>query len=152
MAVKSNNEIVKTGRRKCSIAVAKLVKGKGNIIINGKTLKGYFGNRPTLEMMIFRPLVLTENENKFDIRVRAIGGGVSAQAGAIRHAISRALVEINEEFNSKEEALAYLENLKSLGYIIIDPLFTNDTKVEKDSLNKTFANIEYESVPCNIKE
>ena len=97
MAVKSNNEIVKTGRRKCSIAVAKLVKGKGNIIINGKTLKGYFGNRPTLEMMIFRPLVLTENENKFDIRVRAIGGGVSAQAGAIRHAISRALVELSEE-------------------------------------------------------
>ena len=97
MAVKSNNEIVKTGRRKCSIAVAKLVKGKGNIIINGKTLKGYFGNRPTLELMIFRPLVLTENENKFDIRVRAIGGGVSAQAGAIRHAISRALVELSEE-------------------------------------------------------
>ena len=97
MAVKSNNEVVKTGRRKCSIAVAKLVKGKGNIIINGKTLKGYFGNRPTLEMMIFRPLVLTENENKFDIRVRAIGGGVSAQAGAIRHAISRALVELSEE-------------------------------------------------------
>ena len=97
MAVKSNNEIVKTGRRKCSIAVAKLVKGKGKIIVNGKTLKGYFGNRPTLEMMIFRPLVLTENENKFDIRVRAIGGGVSAQAGAIRHAISRALVELSEE-------------------------------------------------------
>jgi small subunit ribosomal protein S9 len=97
MAVKSNNEVVKTGRRKCSIAVAKLTKGKGKIIVNGKTLKGYFGNRPTLEMMIFRPLVLTENENKFDIRVRAVGGGVSSQAGAIRHAISRALVEVSEE-------------------------------------------------------
>ena len=107
MAVKSNNEIVKTGRRKCSIAVAKLVKGKGRVFINGKTLKGYLGNRPTLEMMIFRPLVLTENENKFDIRVRAVGGGVSAQADAIQLAISRALVEINEEFKPtlKQEGL-----------------------------------------------
>ena len=57
MATKNTQEIIKTGRRKCSIAVAKLVKGKGRVFINGKTLKGYLGNRPTLEMMIFRPLV-----------------------------------------------------------------------------------------------
>lgn len=97
MADKKANEVVTTGRRKCSIAVAKVVKGKGRIFINGKTLKGYFGNRPTLEMMIFRPLVLTDNQDKYDVKVKAVGGGVTSQAGAIRHAISRALLEINVE-------------------------------------------------------
>ena len=97
MADKKANEVVTTGRRKCSIAVAKVVKGKGRIFINGKTLKGYFGNRPTLEMMIYRPLVLTDNQDKYDVRVKAVGGGVAAQAGAIRHAISRAILEINVE-------------------------------------------------------
>lgn len=95
--IKNKNEVVKTGRRKCSIAVAKVVKGKGRVFINGKTLKGYFGNRPTLEMMIFRPLVLTDNQDKYDVRVKAVGGGVASQAGAIRHAISRAMLEINVE-------------------------------------------------------
>ncbi len=97
MADKKANEVVTTGRRKCSIAVAKVVKGKGRIFINGKTLKGYFGNRPTLEMMIYRPLVLTDNQDKYDVRIKAVGGGVTAQASAIRHAISRALLEINIE-------------------------------------------------------
>ena len=109
MAVKTENknEIVKTGRRKCSIAVAKVVSGKGRIFVNGKTLKGYFGNRPSLEMTIYRPLVLTENQDKFDVRVKAVGGGVSAQADAIQLAISRALVEANEEYKStlKQEGL-----------------------------------------------
>ena len=103
----NKNEVVKTGRRKCSIATAKVVSGKGRVFVNGKTLKGYFGNRPSLEMTIYRPLVLTENQDKFDIRVKAIGGGVSAQADAIQLAISRALVDINEEFKQplKQEGL-----------------------------------------------
>lgn len=103
----NKNEIVKTGRRKCSIAVAKVASGKGRVIVNGKSLKGYFGNRPSLEMTIFRPLVLTENQDKFDIKIKAIGGGVSAQADAIQLAISRALVEINEEYKPtlKQEGL-----------------------------------------------
>ena len=100
-ATKDNKkEKIKTGRRKCSIAVAKVVSGKGRVFVNGKTLKGYFGNRPSLEMTIFRPLVLTENQDKFDVRVKAIGGGVSAQADAIQLAISRALVEMNEEYKA----------------------------------------------------
>jgi len=90
--------IMATGRRKTAIAVAKLTKGKGKVIINGKSLAAYLGNRPNLEMMIYRPLALTENQDKMDVRVRAIGGGVSAQAGAIRHAISRALLKVSEEY------------------------------------------------------
>ena len=103
----ANEEIMATGRRKTSIAVVKLVKGKGRMFVNGKTLKGYFGNRPSLEMSIYRPLVLTENQDKFDVRVKAVGGGVSAQADAIQMAISRALVEANEEFKPalKQEGL-----------------------------------------------
>ena len=96
----NKNEIVKTGRRKCSIAVAKVVSGKGRIFVNGKTLKGYFGNRPSLEMTIYRPLVLTENQDKFDVRVKAVGGGIVAQAAAIRHGISRALLKANEEYKA----------------------------------------------------
>ncbi len=107
MAVENKNEIVKTGRRKCSIAVAKVTTGKGRIFVNGKTLKGYFGNRPSLEMLIYKPLVLTDNQEKLDIRVKAIGGGVSAQADAIKHAISRALLAMNEEYKPvlKQEGL-----------------------------------------------
>ena len=92
-----SKEIMATGRRKTSIAVVKLVKGKGRIFVNGKTLQAYIGNRPAVELMIFRPLVLTDNQEKYDVRVKAVGGGIVAQAGAIRHGISRALVLANEE-------------------------------------------------------
>ncbi|MCX4274808.1 MAG: 30S ribosomal protein S9 [Candidatus Gastranaerophilales bacterium] len=107
MAAENKNTVVKTGRRKCSIAVAKVSSGKGRVFVNGKTLRGYFGNRPSLEMTIFRPLVLTDNQDKLDVNVKAIGGGVSAQADAIKHAISRALLEINEEYKPvlKQEGL-----------------------------------------------
>jgi small subunit ribosomal protein S9 len=93
----ADKEIMATGRRKTSVAVVKLVKGKGRIFVNGKTLRDYIGNRPAVEMMMFRPLVLTENQDKFDVRVKAVGGGVVAQCGAIRHGISRALVKLSEE-------------------------------------------------------
>ena len=93
-------EFMATGRRKCAIAVVKLVKGKGRIFVNGKKLADYIGNMPSVEMMIYRPLVLTENQDKFDVRVKAVGGGIVAQASAIRHAISRALLKSNEEYKT----------------------------------------------------
>ena len=94
------NEIIATGRRKNSIAVVKLVKGKGRIFVNGKTLQAYIGNRPAVEMMIYRPLVLTENQDKYDVKVKAVGGGVVGQSGAIRHGIARALLKSNEEYKA----------------------------------------------------
>ena len=107
MAGTNKEMIMATGRRKCAVAVVKLVKGKGRIFVNGKTLQAYIGNMPAVEMMVYRPLVLTENQDKFDVRVKAVGGGVSAQADAIQLAISRALVEANEEFKPalKQEGL-----------------------------------------------
>lgn len=86
-----------TGRRKCSIARVKLVAGKGRVFINNRTIKDYIGNRPALEMMVYQPLVLTQNENSFDVHVKVVGGGISSQASAIRHGISRALLLVNEE-------------------------------------------------------
>ena len=96
----ADKEIMATGRRKTSIAVVKLVKGKGRIFVNGKTLKNYIGNRPAIEMLVYRPLVLTDNQEKYDVKVKAVGGGVVAQCGAIRHGISRALVKTNEEYKN----------------------------------------------------
>ena len=96
----ANTEIITTGRRKNSIAVVKLVKGKGRIFVNGKTLAAYIGNRPAVEMMIYRPLVLTENQDKYDVKVKAVGGGIVGQSGAIRHGIARALLKANEEYKA----------------------------------------------------
>ena len=96
----AKDEIIATGRRKNSIAVVKLVKGKGRIFVNGKTLAAYIGNRPAVEMMIYRPLVLTENQDKYDVKVKAVGGGVVGQSGAIRHGITRALLKANEEYKA----------------------------------------------------
>ena len=83
-----------------AIAVVKLVKGKGRVFVNGKTFADYFGNRAALEMMVYRPLALTDNQEAYDVKVKAVGGGVAAQAGAIKHGISRALLKVNEEYKS----------------------------------------------------
>ena len=103
----ADKEVMATGRRKTAIAVVKLVKGKGRVFVNGRTFSDYFGNRAALEMAVYRPLALTDNQEKYDVRVKAVGGGVSAQAGAIKHGISRALLKINEEYKSilKSEGL-----------------------------------------------
>ena len=103
----ADKEIMATGRRKTAIAVVKLVKGKGRVFVNGKTFADYFGNRAALEMMVYRPLALTDNQEAYDVKVKAVGGGVAAQAGAIKHGISRALLKVNEEYKSvlKSEGL-----------------------------------------------
>ena len=108
----ADKEIMATGRRKTSIAVVKLVKGKGRIFVNGKTLKNYIGNRPAIEMLVYRPLVLTDNQEKYDVKVKAIGGGVVAQCGAIRHGISRALLTVDGD---------YRPALKKAGFLTRDP-------------------------------
>jgi len=122
-------EIMATGRRKCAIAVVKLVKGKGRIFINGKTLPNYIGNRPAIEMMMFKPLVLTDNQEKYDIKVKAVGGGIVAQAGAIRHGISRALLKLNEEYRNV---------LRSEGLLTRDPRIKERKKYGRKRARKKF--------------
>ena len=128
MATKEK-ETVATGRRKTSIAVVKLVKGKGRIFVNGKTLQAYLGNRPAVEMLVFRPLVLTDNQEKFDVRVKAVGGGIVAQAGAIKHGISRALVKFNEEYKNV---------LRSEGLLTRDPRVKERKKYGRKKARKRF--------------
>ena len=103
-----DNEIMATGRRKTSIAVVKLVPGKGRVFVNGKTFDGYFGNLPILEMMVYRPLALTDNQEKYDVKVKVFGGGVSSQAGAIAHGISRALLEASADYRPALKAAGFL--------------------------------------------
>ena len=86
-----------TGRRKSSVARVRLVPGEGKIIINQRELDDYFGLK-TLELIVNQPLELTETKGKYDVLVNVIGGGVSGQAGAIRHGIARALLKVDEEF------------------------------------------------------
>lgn len=85
-----------TGRRKKSVARVRLLPGSGSIIINGRDIDDYFG-LATLKLIVRQPLVLTQTENKFDIHCRVHGGGISGQAGAIRHGIARALTAVDIE-------------------------------------------------------
>ena len=101
-----------TGRRKSSVARVRLVPGNGNITINGRTIDDYFGLE-TLKVIVRQPLVLTKTLEKFDIIVKVEGGGFTGQAGAIRHGIARALLEVDEE--------AFRATLKAAGYLTRDP-------------------------------
>ena len=100
-----------TGRRKSSIARVRLVPGEGKVIINNRELSAYFGLK-TLELIIKQPLVLTENIGKYDVIANVTGGGISGQAGAIRHGISRALLKVDME---------YRPALKKAGFLTRDP-------------------------------
>ena len=84
-----------TGRRKSSTARVFMKKGKGNITINARTLEQYFG-RETGRMIVRQPLETIEMTKNFDINITVTGGGISGQAGAIRHGITRALIEYDE--------------------------------------------------------
>jgi small subunit ribosomal protein S9 len=85
-----------TGRRKEAVARVRIVPGKGKITINDRTIEEFFGLE-TLRMIVKQPLVVTNNEAKYDVIVKVIGGGYTGQAGAIRHGLSRALLQVNEE-------------------------------------------------------
>ena len=80
-----------TGKRKNSIARVWLKKGEGNIIINGKSIKDYF-SRPVLQMIVNQPLEIIQSVGNYDIKATVKGGGLSGQAGALRHGISKALI------------------------------------------------------------
>ncbi|SHI77424.1 30S ribosomal protein S9 [Lutispora thermophila] len=100
-----------TGRRKHAVARVRLVPGDGKIIINGRNIDDYFGME-TLKLITRQPLVLTNTLNKFDVIANVRGGGYTGQAGAIRHGISRALLEADK---------ALRPILKKAGFLTRDP-------------------------------
>lgn len=101
-----------TGRRKSSVARVRVYKGTGKITINSRNIDEYFGLE-TLKLIVRQPLVLTETQDQFDIICSVSGGGVTGQAGAIRHGISRALLEYDSE-NLRQK-------LKKAGFLTRDP-------------------------------
>ncbi len=107
-----------TGRRKSAVARVILTPGKGNIVVNGRDVNEYFPFA-VLVMDLKQPLVLTNNEETFDITVNVKGGGFSGQAGAIRHGITRALLEVDKANEGKEDS--YRKILKAAGFITRDP-------------------------------
>ena len=108
---KASNKCYGTGRRKKSIARVYLVPGTGNITINNRNIDNYFGLE-TLKMVVRQPLAATETADKFDVLVNVHGGGTTGQAGAIRHGISRALLQADAE---------YRPVLKKAGFLTRDP-------------------------------
>ena len=101
-----------TGRRKSSVARVRVYQGTGSITINGRSIDDYFGLE-TLKLIVRQPLALTETEGKFDIVCTVAGGGVTGQAGAIRHGIARALLQANSD--------EYRPTLKAAGFLTRDP-------------------------------
>lgn len=99
-----------TGRRKSSVARVFLKPGKGEFTVNGKPVDTYF-SRETGRMVVRQPIVLTENLSKFDIKVNVLGGGESGQAGAVRHGITRALIDFDANLKSA---------LKQAGFVTRD--------------------------------
>ncbi|RRD95358.1 30S ribosomal protein S9 [Clostridiales bacterium COT073_COT-073] len=100
-----------TGRRKSSVARVYLVPGNGNITINGKNIEEYFGLE-TLKVIVRQPLVLIGALDRYDVKVTVKGGGFTGQAGAIRHGISRALLEVDADNRPA---------LKKEGFLTRDP-------------------------------
>ena len=100
-----------TGRRKSSVARVRILPGTGAITINGRDIDDYFGLE-TLKLIVRQPLEATETLGKFDLIVKVGGGGVSGQAGAIRHGLSRALLQVSDE---------YRPILKAAGFLTRDP-------------------------------
>src|SRR5512133_484801 len=117
-----------TGKRKSSIARVWLTAGTGVITVNSKTIDAYFG-RETSKMVIRQPLELTENVDKFDIFVTVRGGADSGQAGAIKHGITKALLEVDA---------AYRPQLKSAGFITRDSRVKERKKYGKKAARASF--------------
>ena len=112
MAKKTENIVFQgTGRRKESIARVRLMAGKGEVTVNGKKLDEYFGSE-ILKVIVNQPFAVTNTVGKYDVVVKVVGGGLTGQAGAIRHGIARALNEANSEFRPA---------LKAAGLLTRDP-------------------------------
>ena len=112
MAKKTENIVFQgTGRRKESIARVRVMAGKGEVTVNGKKLDEYFGS-DILKVIVNQPFSVTNTVGKYDVIVKVVGGGLTGQAGAIRHGIARALNEANSEFRPA---------LKAAGLLTRDP-------------------------------
>jgi len=117
-----------TGRRKTSVARVYLRQGSGSITVNGRGLEEYFAS-PVHAYICRQPLAVTDNEGKFDILVNVKGGGLTGQAGAIRHGLSRALVSFDE---------SNLPSLRANGFMTRDPRMVERKKYGRPGARRKF--------------
>ena len=117
-----------TGKRKTSIARVWMKPGTGEITINKRAMDEYFG-RPTSKMVVRQPLELTDNIGKFDIDVNVCGGGPSGQAGAIKHGITKALLEVDPQLR---------DSLKKAGFITRDSRIKERKKYGRRGARRSF--------------
>ncbi len=117
-----------TGKKKTSVARVWMKPGSGDVVINKRTMDEYFG-RETSKMVVRQPLELTENVGKFDIFVNVQGGGPSGQAGAIKHGITKALLEVNPELRAV---------LKKAGFITRDSRIKERKKYGQRGARRSF--------------
>lgn len=117
-----------TGKRKTSIARVWMTPGSGNIVINKRPLDVFFG-RETSKMVVRQPLELTDNMGKFDISVNVVGGGISGQAGAIKHGITKALLEVDPELRAV---------LKKAGFVTRDSRIKERKKYGRAAARRSF--------------
>jgi small subunit ribosomal protein S9 len=116
-----------TGKRKTSVARVRLTKGKGEIIVNGRSLVDYFG-RPVLQMIANQPFFAIDMAGKFDVVANCHGGGLSGQAGALRHGIAKAL----EAYDAANRPA-----LKKLGFLTRDPRVVESKKYGKHKARRS---------------
>lgn len=124
----TTDAIQSTGRRKRAVARVKLALGQGVITVNGKPVDEYFP-RPQLIQIVRQPLEATQTTSRFDVQVKAEGGGVTGQAGAVRHGIARALLAIDESLK---------ETLRKNGFLTRDPREKESKKYGRKRARKRF--------------
>ncbi len=124
-----NTTSTKTGRRKTSVAQVELLKGKGVITVNTKTLDEYFGNHASYKAAVKAPLTVTGLDKEYDVTAKVVGGGISSQAGALRHAIARSVAELSEDFKKA---------VKKAGYLTRDPRMVERKKPGQPGARKRF--------------
>ena len=124
----TEKEFLGTGRRKTAVARVRLATGSGKITVNGRAFETYF---PTemLRMIVQQPLVTTDSASKFDVRVNVEGGGPAGQAGAVRHGIARALLEVDTTLRAP---------LKAAGLLTRDPRMRERKKYGQPGARKRF--------------
>jgi len=122
------NEFLGTGRHKTSVARVRMAAGSGKFVVNGRPMENYFVV-DSQRLLVMQPLVATEMGAKFDIRVNVQGGGPTGQAGAVRHGISRALLEAD---------ISLRPTLKSHGYLTRDPRMRERKKYGQPGARKRF--------------
>ncbi|WAC08426.1 MAG: 30S ribosomal protein S9 [Thermodesulfobacteriota bacterium] len=122
------NYFYATGKRKCAIARVWLQEGEGNFLINKCSLENYFP-RETSRMIIKQPFELTNTLGKYDVKVNVLGGGISGQAGAIKHGIAKALLEVNQGFRNV---------LKKAGFLSRDARIKERKKYGRKKARKRF--------------